>query len=266
LKILILFVILTIFHSSSNGCSVSCDLPVVLDDNLYIGVGVVVGYSGNYYQKDIEGGYGLLKVAISKLYNPNTDVDTINVSIFGLGSLCETIGNSVEYLQESYSLNQSISFIGNKSMLFADSIIHITIGPCGYIFLGDMQDRIGYDYESLRKSPSLDERMDNNLDLMEDELLSKNESWGGRELVKITDVSQKLIKYLIVPEIFQIYLDIVAINQAESKELRYYILKRLIWSRYIRDEKFISKQKITKKQKTDLLKEQTFINEKWKIY
>ena len=261
-----LFLLVAILHSKCTGCSVYCSFPVVLDDNIYIGEGVVVGYSGDFTHKDIEGGYGLLKIAISELYNPRVKHDTIYVSIFGLGAGCQTIGTPVENLKESYALNQSISFIGNKSKLFRDSLVHISIGSCGHIFIGRMQDQMRYDYESLRKSPWLDERIENNLEMMEDELLSKNDRWGGHELVKIAEVAQKVIREVIVPEIFQIYLDIVAINQAKSKELRYAILKRMIWSKYLMDVEFISKQRITKKQKSDLLKEYTFINEKYKIY
>lgn len=78
-------------------------------------------------------------------------------------------------------------------------------------------------------------------------------------------VAKKGFKDLYIPEKMQIYLDLAEINLAKARESRFYILKRLIWSNYIRDPKFIKQQRISVKQKSILLKGLININEKWPV-
>ncbi len=249
-----------LLHGMVNACSVFCDFPTKLDNKTFVGEGAVIGYSGNYTHKDIEGEYGIIKVVVTKLYHPNIKVDTIFISEFGLGSGCEILGYSIDLLKRKYWLHETISFIGKKTGYFKDSILHIAAGTCEDIYLGSMETRLRYDYKTLRESSTLNVMLDHNLYLMSPDIYIKNEKWDWKELEKITDVSQKLAKTLIVPELFQIYLDIIEINNTKSKDVRFYILKRMVWSRYIINKEFYTKQNISRKQKEELLKDLYAIN------
>lgn len=252
--------LLLLFHGMLNACSVFCDFPTKLDNKTFVGEGVVIGYIGNHTHKDIEGEYGIIKVAITKIYHPNIKVDTIFISKFGLGAGCETTGFSIDVLKRRYPLDQTISFIGKKTGYFKDSILHIAAGTCEDIYLGSMETRLSYNYETLRESSTLNKMLDLNLYLMKPDIFLKNEKWDWQELEKIADVSERLAKTIIVPELFQIYLDIIELSSTKSRDVRFYILKRMVWSHYIINKEFFTKQNITKKQKEELLKDFNAIN------
>ncbi len=240
-------------------CSVVCDVPATLDNRYYIGEGIIVGYSGNYTIGGIEGEFGLMKIAITNLRYPKLKTDTIFISLFSLGSLCETIGTPVEYLKSQYQLNSHISFVAHKSVIFRDSIAHISVGVCGNIFVGNMSERERFDYKTARTIPPLSERIEDQLDLE-----YETEDWlGDIDLREVHRILKNIVSRMTVPEHYQVYLDLIEINSTKSKELRYYLLRRLIWSRYILNEDFITKQPISKRHKSDLIKEHKLINEKW---
>ena len=258
MRFLLALIIHATVQSVCVGCSVYCKIPTIIDNNYFIGEGLVVGYTGDYTREDIVGEFGLLKIAVIKLQHPTLKVDTIFLSEFGLGASCQTLGTSVAQLKKTYTLNSTITFIGHKSTIFKDSIIHISIEVCDYVYAYGMGNRARYDYQNKRTAPSLDKIVWDQLD----NISEKNKWLWGYDIENVHRLVKHILQGLIVPEEYQVYLDILELNRAKSKEVKYYILQRLIWSNYI-DINFIKEQAISKKQKAELLKEYDFISTNW---
>lgn len=250
-----------LFPITGNSCSVICSIPNKLDKNTFIGEGRIIAYKGNYSHPDVKGEIGLLEVAITTLLYPSSKPTKLYISHFFTGNLCEQVGYSEEDLRSLFPLNEIISFVGEKMNILGDSILHIGICDCCPVLLGSMENRISYDYKNQRRLPK-----------GYNELLEQfQEAFDGmvredrKEVIDAQQSVKKTSTELYIPEHMQIYLDMVELTQARTRELRFYILRRLIWSSFM-DLGFIGQQRISAKQKSILSKEIVYINEKWKMH
>ena len=218
-----------------------------------------MGYKGNYSHPDVRGEYGLVEIEITKMLYPDKVISKLYISQFGTGASCEQLGYSKETLMDLFPLNQVVSFVGNRLDLLGDSILRIGICDCCPAVIGSMDNRLDFDYESQRKEVSLQQKL-----IEEFEFMIGFTHWEKREdRLEASRAARKMANEIYVPENWQVYLDLIELNQSQTKEGRFYILRRLVWSRYLYDPKFIQQQRITRKQKSILLEEHAHINKNW---
>jgi hypothetical protein len=246
-------------NASTFACSIWCSLPAKIDDKTYIGEGIVIGHSGDYTGKDIHGGFGIIQVEVTRLEHPAVRVDTLFLSPFGLSATCATLGTPAVHLRSRYPIDTRMSFIGTRSDLFQDSILHLAVHTCHAIFHGWMSERSRYDYQMQRTSPAPEERANEILDR-----LSENEDlmWDRRNHRELHNFIGNTLQDIFVAQKYQVYLDILEINRTRSKKVKYYLLQQLIWSSYA-DEAFLKDQPISKKKRNLLMEENRRIEERW---
>lgn len=161
------FLLLGVFVNSSFSCTLAGKVISIFDEDEYIFIGDVVGYTPAVKSTNAESeGYGLIVKVKESVYLPKTPKSYFEVFPLDLYADCSQGGVEIDYLKKKFPINSEIRVIAKESAYFYDKAVTKNIrlensqGEIGQISLNfDNGQRLTssksiFDYKNLKSTDS----------------------------------------------------------------------------------------------------------------
>lgn len=265
--------ILILSINIGKSCSIVCHLPSELNENTYILEGRIIGYSEDYETDEISDKFGFVKLLVTRHIHAKVKYDTVYFAHLTLGSMCENFGYEKISLEKKYPIGEICSIVGYKMDFRKNEGNYLQKSICLPSIIGSQKNRKKYDFEVQRKmfsymnidsiktkidkSPKMKKRMNKEIKRMNRVALThkKQPDWEYYERDDFRNRMNDIKEQFYLSDGFQAYLTLAKLKRTRMKKKRFKLLKKIIWSSYVVDTKFIEEQNISEKQKEVLISE-----------